>query len=412
MTLSKFKLTKLEKSWVMYDVGNSAFTLLITTILPIYFNSLATAGGLSETQYLAYWSYSASVTTLIVAFSAPILGAISDKNGRRKPIFIASLVAGITLCAIMGFIPHWLGFLAVLTLAKAGYSASIVFSDSMLPDVTSKDRMDVVSSYGYAFGYIGSCIPFAISIAIVLFAEQIGISSTLSIQIAIFITIVWWLLCSFPIIKNYKQTSYTDVDKGVIRDSFKDLLKTTKEIIRNKKVLLFLIAFLFYIDGVYTIISISTAYGEAIGLDSTALLLALLVTQIIAFPSAIYLGRLSRKFKSELIITLCIMAYLGIAVFAIFLDTEMEFWILAVMVGLFQGTIQALSRSYFAKIIPAEKSGKYFSFLDIFGKGASFMGTFLFGLVADVTGQINMGVLVLVGMFILGLFFFRVAIRE
>ena len=229
-------------------------------------------------------------------------------------------------------------------------------------------------------------------------------------MIAFIITAAWWLLSSLPMLKNYKQKYYAESAGGhVVSDSFRRLGHTFREIGQEKQVLFFLIAFFFYIDGVYTIIDMATAYGQALGLDSTGLLLALLLTQIVAFPCALLFGRISAKYNPATLISICIGAYFCIALYAIGLDSQAKFWILAVLVGMFQGTIQALSRSYFAKIIPAEKSGEYFGILDICGKGAAFFGTFLVSIVSQVTGKVNAGVGSLSIMFLLGLFFFRKA---
>ena len=179
---------------------------------------------------------------------------------------------------------------------------------------------------------------------------------------------------------------------------------------KEKKIFLFLLAFFFYIDGVYTIIDMATAYGSALGLDSTGLLLALLVTQIVAFPCAILFGRLARRFRTEHLITVCVVAYIGIALFACVLRTQTQFWILAIFVGMFQGGIQALSRSYYAKIIPAEQSGEYFGLLDICGKGASFIGTAIVSVVSQLTGDINKGVAMIVVLFVVGVVLFRIAV--
>lgn len=192
-----------------------------------------------------------------------------------------------------------------------------------------------------------------------------------------------------------------------IKESFGRLAHALTELKEDKKVLLFLVAFFFYIDGVYTIIDMATAYGSALGLDTTGLLLALLTTQIVAFPFALLFGYLSKKYKTDLLIQICIIAYTGIALFAIQLDKQWEFWLLAVCVGMFQGGVQALSRSYFAKIIPPEKSGEYFGLFDICGKGASFLGTSLVSIVTQLTGHMNLGVGVISVMFIIGIFFFR-----
>ena len=198
--------------------------------------------------------------------------------------------------------------------------------------------------------------------------------------------------------------------KGITFEQTKEWKKVLKKAKKEKKILLFLLAFFFYIDGVYTIIEMATTYGAALGLDSTGLLLALLVTQIVAFPFAILFGRLAQKYNTETLITVCIAAYFGIAVFAMFLHTQTQFWILAVLVGMFQGGVQALSRSYYTRIIPAEQSGEYFGLMDICGKGASFVGTTLVSVVSQLTGDINKGVGMIAVLFVIGMILFRKAV--
>ncbi|HJC42502.1 MAG TPA: MFS transporter [Candidatus Mediterraneibacter gallistercoris] len=407
----KFKLTSLEKKWVLYDVGNSAFTLMVSTIFPIYFNYLAGNAGISDVDYLAYWGYATSVCTLLVAILGPTLGAVADTKNFKKFIFTAAMGIGVLGCVILGFLSSWLWFLVIFVIAKTGYSASLVFYDAMLTDVTEPERMDSVSSHGYAWGYIGSCIPFVISLVIVLGAGSIGVGMQTSMILAFLITALWWLCSSVPLLRSYRQKYFSEAEDHVVRNSFIRLGHTLREITEQKHIFLFLLAFFFYIDGVYTVIDMATAYGQALGLDSTGLLLALLVTQIVAFPSVLVFSRLVKNVRPERIITICIAAYFCIAVYAYWLDTQLDFWILAVAVGMFQGTIQALSRSYFAKIIPAEKSGEYFGLYDICGKGASVVGTALVSFLSQLTGQINVGVSALSVMFLIGLVLFRMAAK-
>ena len=409
--MNKLKLTKQEKNWVLYDVGNSAFTLLITTILPIYFNYLAGEAGLASELYMAYWGYAASIVTLVVALTGPVFGTIADTKGFKKPIFLGALAIGVIGCVGLGFAKDWLVFLVIFIIAKIGYSSSLIFYDSMLADVTNEERMDQVSSNGYAWGYIGSCLPFAVSLVIVLGADSFGLTMPSAMMIAFLITAVWWVAMTIPMMKEYEQKYYVEKKEHAIAESFKRLGRTFKNIKKEKKAFLFLLAFFFYIDGVYTIIDMATAYGSALGLDSTGLLLALLVTQIVAFPFAILFGRLARKFAVDKLITVCIVAYFLIAVYAMFLQTQVQFWILAVCVGMFQGGIQALSRSYFTKIIPAQQSGEFFGFMDICGKGAAFMGTTLMSTVTIITGKENLGVGAIAVLFLIGLVLFRVTVK-
>ena len=400
--MNNTKLTKLEKCWILYDVGNSAFIMLVSTIIPIYFNFLAGNAGISEVDYLAYWGYAASVATVMVAIIGPILGTLADTRNFKKPLFTISMMVGVLGCAALSFPKSWVLFLAVFVIAKVGYNASLIFYDSMLVDITTEEKMDSVSSHGYAWGYIGSCIPFVISLVFVLMYDKIGISMTTAMMLDFFLNALWWLVVTIPLLKNYHQTNYVELPDHPIKNSFKRLAVTLRDIKKHKNIFLYLLSFFFFIDGVYTIIEMATAYGSALGLDSQGLLLALLVTQLVAFPCALIFSVLSKKFDTDFLIKICIAAYTGIALFAIQLDKQWEFWLLAVLVGMFQGAIQALSRSYFAKIIPAEKSGEYFGIYDICGKGASFMGTTLVGLVAQITNVANAGVAIISVMFIIG----------
>ena len=408
----KFSPTGLERAWILYDVGNSAFVLLVATLIPIFFNALAEEGGLSSVDYLAYWGYAASAVTIITAVLSPILGTLADTRGFKKPIFILCLVVGVAGCCAMGLAKTWLPFLLIFVFAKVGFSGSLVFYDSMLGDVTTPDRMDVVSSRGYAWGYIGSCVPFVVCLALVLGSGAIGLSQMTALNIALFITAAWWLAMTLPLLKTYRQLHYVEVEKHAIRQSFARIGHTLRHLHEDKQVFWFLLAFFCYIDGVYTIIDMATAYGTALGLDTTGLLLALLVTQIVAFPSALIFGRLSAKYPSTTLIPVCIAAYAGIALFAFFLTQQWQFWVLAFVVGMFQGGVQALSRSHFAKIIPPEKSGEYFGLFDICGKGASFLGTMIVSVGSQLTGSANVGVGSLIVLFVVGFVLFRVSCKE
>lgn len=405
------KMTRLEKYWILYDVGNSAFIMLVSTIIPIYFNYLAENAGISEVDYLAYWGYAASVATVVVALIGPVMGTLADTKNFKKPLFVLSMMVGVIGCAALSFPKSWILFLAVFVIAKVGFNASLIFYDSMLVDVTTEERMDTVSSHGYAWGYIGSCVPFVASLVLVLMNESLGINMTTAMAMAFFLNAAWWLVVTIPLLRHYTQLNYAALPKRPVRDSFLRLGHTLRAIRSEKRIFLYLLAFFFFIDGVYTIIEMATAYGSALGLDSNGLLLALLVTQLVAFPCALIFSKLSKKFETQKLIRVCILAYTGIALFAIQLDKLWEFWFLAVLVGMFQGAIQALSRSYFAKIIPAEKSGEYFGIYDICGKGASFMGTTLVGVVAQLTNIANAGVAIIAVLFVIGFAIFCKSVK-
>ena len=388
----KFNLTALEKHWILYDIGNSAFTLLVSTLIPIYFNSLASSAGVDENMYLSYWGYAGSLSTVLVAIIAPICGTLSDRRF-KKPIFLLTVILGCLACACLGVTTHWLAFLGIFILAKIGFHSSIVFYDSMLPEVTTEERMDNISSLGYAFGYIGSVVPFVLCLVLVLFGGSFGLSMGNAMVIAFLITAAWWALFTAPLMKSYRQTAYMEKKGTALGDTFRQLFETFKEAKKEKHVFVYLISFFFFINGVYTIIDMATAYGSALGLDSTGLLLALLLTQIVAFPCAIIFGKLSAKYDTGMLIKICIVCYTVITLFGMFLVSLWQFWMLAVMVGMFQGGVQALSRSYLGKIIPAERSGEFYGLMDICGKGASFVGTTLVAVVSQATAGVKLNIL-------------------
>lgn len=407
-----FKDTPLERRWIAYDVGNSAFTLIASAILPIYFNSLATGAGLSDADATSTWGYAASIVTLVVAILGPVLGTFSDYRGRKRPLFFLAAVLGVLGCIALAIPMPYIIFLVVYILAKIFYSVSLIFYDSMLCDITSLEKSDDISSKGYAFGYIGSCLPFLVSVLLVVAS---GWETTVTMPIAFLINGIWWLAFTIPLFLSYRQKHFVEPKPHAVRENFRRLFGVFSKrhnMTNRKGILLFLVAFFFYIDGVYTIIDMATSFGTALGFDSTQLLLALLLTQIIAFPSALAYGKLAKRVQNDLLILVGILAYAAIAVFAVFMTQVWQFWFLACVVGLFQGGVQALSRSYYSRIIPEEESGCLFGILDIFGKGASFLGTLLTGIVVDATQDIHMGVIPIACLFFVGIGFFVLSMRE
>lgn len=403
----KNKLTKLEFKWICYDMGNSAFILLVATILPIYFNYLSSSQGVAEHNYLSYWSYAASLSTLIVALAGPILGTLADYKNHKKKIFLTTAMLGALALACFWIPSSWFAFLVLFVAAKVAYSLSLIVYDSMLTDITTEERMDAVSSKGYAWGYIGSVVPFIISLVFVLMYDKMGMTLKTAMMIAFILNAAWWIAFTLPLAKSYKQKYYIEPEAHPVIDTFSRLKDTLMKAKEQKKVFLFLLAFFFYIDGVYTIIDMATAYGTSLGLNTTGLLLALLLTQIVAFPASLTFAVLSKTKNTASLIKVAIIAYFLIALFAVQLDKQWEFWVLAVAVGCFQGGIQALSRSYFAKIIPENASGEYFGLFDICGKGASFLGTMLIGVVTQITGKQNLGVAAISIMFVVGYLIFN-----
>lgn len=403
-------MNKLEKSWILYDVGNSAFILMVSTVIPIYFKNLASAAGIGGAASTAYWGYAASLSTILIAVLGPVLGSVGDMRGCKKPLFLGFLAVGAVGCLGLALPVGWLAFLGIFVVAKAGFSGSLIFYDAMLPDITEESRADQVSSHGYAWGYIGSCIPFVACLALILTAGKTGLG-TAATTLSFFITALWWVLCTVPLLRRYRQVYAVERGARPVRDSLARLWHTLTHVRENKIIFSFLFAFFLYIDGVYTIIDMATSYGKDVGIFDSDLLLALLLTQVVAFPCAILFARLTKRRKATELISISILGYLAIALFALQLDRAWEFWLLAVCVAVFQGGIQALSRSYFSRIVPRENANEFFGILDVFGKGAAFFGTLLMGVVTQIAGHSRYGVLGIAVLFAAGFFAFRYHIR-
>ena len=300
-------------------------------------------------------------------------------------LFLLCVLIGVFGCAALGLAKSWLVFLGIFILAKVGFNGSLVFYDSMLPEITEESRIDNISTQGYAWGYIGSVIPFVLCLVLVLAGGSFGLDQTTAMIIAFLLTAIWWALFTLPLLRRYKQTAYVERGAHPMADAFRQLAQTFRKAKEQKHIFMYLIAFFFFINGVYTIIDMATAYGTALGLDTTGLLLALLLTQIVAFPCAIIFGKLAANHDSGKLIKICIVCYTCITMFAMFLVAQWQFWLLATLVGMFQGAIQALSRSYLGKIIPADQSGEYYGLMDICGKGASVLGMGLVALINQLT---------------------------
>ena len=417
----KSKLTTSEKSWILYDVGNSAFTMLACSLIPIWFKDLAIGTGpgqITGDQATAYYAIAISVVTVIVAVLGPITGVLADHKGKKKIFFTTTVALGVIGCILNGFAMSWVAFILIYAFARIFYQMSLVIYDSMLNDVTTEERMDRVSSYGYAWGYIGSCVPFIV--AMIAYILSGGLSEDLmwfSPQVGKIIgygvTGIWWFAVTVPLLKNYKQVNYTEAEHGVIAKVFSKIGATLKKIAtQDKKVLFFLIAFFLYIDGVGTIIDNCINIGTDLGLPTVGQVVFLLATQVVAFGGSLVFARLSRKLNTVTLILICIFGYFCVCLYALTLHTLIDFGILAFGVGCFQGSIQSLSRSYFSKIIPPENSGEYFGIYDIFCKGASFLGSAVIAWVKLAGGTINIAVASLAIFFALGFLFLIISSKQ
>ena len=371
--MKKKKLTKKELCWILYDVGNSAFTMVSVSLFALFFTNLTNLANISSVDSDAFWSYAASIVTLIAVLIGPLVGTLSDYKGFKKPMFLIFTLLGVFGCILLGIPMNYIGWLVLFVICKVCYNGALMIYDSMLVDTTSMERTDKISSYGYAFGYIGSLVPFLIGIAICAFGFTgyeaydangqllTGMDASLACPwgylICFIINALWWLTFTIPLFKTYKQNYFVErekIDGGKAKATFKsigDSYKRIWEIFKYAKkhagIILFLIAFFLYIDGVYSIIELAIKVAGGFGVGQVDSLIALVAVQVIACPCAIGISYLAKRFGNEKMIFVCILGYLFITIFAIFINDTWMFWVLAIAVGMFQGGIQSLSRSYF-----------------------------------------------------------------
>ena len=401
---NKFRYTKEERSWIMQDWANSAYSIMITTaVFPLFFKAVASSGGLSDATSTAYWGYANAIGTLIVSVLAPILGALADYKNQRMPMFTFFTLSGIIATLAFSFAPEgsWLYLFIFYVISAIGFSGANIFYDGSIIDVTTNDRMDRVSSAGFGWGYIGSSIPFVIFIIFQL-TGILPISQTLLVKLGFVMTAIWWFVFTIPYWRHVEQKSYIPRETQLIKNSFKRLWGTLKGIKAYKQAFLFLIAYFFYIDGVGTIFKMATAIGSDIGLSSNDLIVVMLVVQFVAFPFSILYGVLAKRFGAKNMIFVGIVTYTFICIYALQLDSLTAFIILGLLVGTAQGGVQSLSRSLFGQLIPKERANEFFGFYNIFGKFAAVVGPFLVAIISQLTGNSLDGVFALIILFIIG----------
>lgn len=407
------QFTRAERGWIMYDWANSAFSAIISAIILPNFYTTITAG-IPEAG--PRWGYATSIATLICAVCAPFFGTLGDYKGYKKKLFTIFVLLGVIATGALAFTSNWQLMLVLYILGTIGFNASCVFYDGFLPDVTTEARMDKVSTYGYGLGYIGgSTIPLLIAMALIMLGENWGIPSDVACQISFMITAVWWLVFTIPMWRHVHQVHYTEHQGNVISQSFQRISTVGKRIIKIRPLVYFLIAYFFYIDGVGTIIHMATIFGTNMGLDSNYLIVILLVVQLVAFPFAILYGKMSVKYGVRNMILFGIATYMAVCLVALGLEPLrlmgeipllVGFVVLAFLVGTAQGGIQALSRSFYGKLVPENSANEFFGFFDIFGKFSAVLGPFLFSLVWDSTQQVHLGIIPVLLMFVIGLLLF------
>ena len=403
--MSKTKLTKEVKAWISYDLGNSAFaTTVLAAFFPIFYNQYW-ARELDSASSAEYLSWTLVISNLTLLFTAPLIGAITDISKSTKLMFVSMVSISIVCVGLLFFLQvgSWMYALVFFGIANYFFSASNVLYDKILVQITSPDLFSKISGYGYAWGYFGGGLLFLINALMSLYPEMFGLESQADAIRWSFITVsVWWTIFLLPLSITYKERVVNTSEK-VIRDSFNNFIDTLKSVSKYKNAFIFLIAFFLYIDGVHTVIALASTFALNLGLDTSSIIIALILVQFVAFPSTLMWSLVAEKYGDKIVINITIIIYIILILYSLNLSNGFEFYTLAGLIGFIQGGIQGSSRSLFAKLIPSDKAGAFFGLFNTFGKAAAFIGPALIGLFLVIFKDTSLMLLPLLVLFVMGI---------
>ncbi len=403
------KLNKSVWSWALYDWANSAFaTTVMAGFFPIFFKSYW-ASDLSDAESTFAIGSVNSLVGLLIAFSAPVLGAFADAGDSKRKFLFSFAFLGIITTGYLFFIPDssWKIAIIFYGLGVIGFSGANVFYDSLLVTVSKEEERNRTSALGFSLGYLGGGILFLLNVIMFLYPNWFGLESQIEAVLWSFMSVaLWWLIFSLPIYLNVKEPTQSSSGKSVnriITEAFSSLLNTARSIKKYKSAVIFLLAYFLYMDGVDTIIRMATSYGSDIGLSATSMIQALLLTQFVGFPATLVFGYYADKFGYKYSLSFAIIVYIFVVLFSSQMDTALEFYVVACVVGLVQGGVQAISRSFFSTLIPTNKAAEFFGFYNFIGKSSVFIGPFMVSGIALVSGSPSYGILSLLILFLPGL---------
>jgi UMF1 family MFS transporter len=403
-------LNKGVMAWAFYDWANSAFACTVmVAFFPVFFKQYW-ASALAETESTFWLGVANTGASLVLAILAPLLGTIGDRGGARLKFLLAFTIIGVTSTAALGFIGQgqweWAAF--AFALGSVGFWGGIIFYDSLLIDVAPADRLDAVSGVGYSVGYLGGGLLLVVNVLMYLNPAMFGLPDAAAAVKASFVTVaIWWALFAIPIFRVVEERVPPGAVRGklsmqTVRDSFRELVNTAKEVRRYRPIVFFLLAYWMYIDGVNTIQKMAVDYGLALGLKSSSLIQAIVIVQFVGFPAALVFGWIGQRISPLVGIFICIATYATVTIYATVLSTETEFFAIAAVTGCVQGGIQSLSRSYYGRLIPRDRAGEFYGFYNMMGKFAAVLGPILMGTTALVTGNSRTAILSIVVLFIAG----------
>jgi MFS transporter, UMF1 family len=408
-------LTKQVVAWAAFDWANSAFaTTVMVVFFPVFFKQYWSAG-VPATESTFWLGMANGTASFLLAVLAPWLGTLGDRSGARLKFLLAFTALGVVATAGLYFVAQgaWIWAAVLFAIGSIGFWGGIIFYDSLLIDVAPPDRLDSVSGFGYAIGYLGGGVLLAINVWMTLDPKFFGlVDAAHAVRVSFLTVAAWWALFAIPIFLNVREQPGDVPHIGsTLRDSFVALANTFREVRRYRAVVLFLFAYWMYIDGVNTIQKMAVDYGLAIGLETSSLIQAILLVQFIGFPAALLFGWIGQRISPVVGLFICIAVYAAVTVYATFLNTATEFFVMAAATGCVQGGIQSLSRSYFGRLIPAHRAGTFFGFYNMMSKFAAVLGPFLMGITALVTGNSRTAILSIVVLFIAGAIMLAIAAR-
>jgi UMF1 family MFS transporter len=405
---SEREYQRIIHAWAMYDWANSAFAvIMLTAVFPVYYRALVTNAGYSPEDATAYWAYTTSVSLLIIAVLGPLLGAVADIVGKKR-FLAASLLLGVMGSAGLAFLGEDTFLLGsfLFAIGNFGFAAGNIFYEALLPHIARPEDLDRVSARGYALGYFGGGLLLILTSLSLFAPEWFLLSGRPSAVRASFVSVaLWWAVFSWPLFRHVPEpggSRRAQISFGAVRDGLHELLNTLRQIRRYRELALFLLAFWIYNDGISTIIKIATAYGDEIGINHNDMLIALIVTQFVGFPSTLAFGALAQWSGAKRATFVGIAVYMLISTAGFFMRNAAHFYILALAVGLVQGGTQALSRSIFARLVPKARSSEFFGFFSTGEKFAGIIGPAIFGLIGQLTGSSRWGILSVIILFATG----------
>ena len=393
-------------AWALYDWANSAFaTTVIAGFFPVFFKQYWSAGADAVTS-TAQLGFANSIGSAFILVAAPILGAVADGGATRKRCLGAFTALGVATSAGLWFIGQgdWSTAAIVYVLASVGFSGTLIFYDALIVAVSPADRYDEVSAFGFSLGYIGGGLLFAVNVAMTLMPEPFGLAGPAeAVRLSFVMVAAWWLVFSIPLFRHVQEPPRVGDAASAVAAGLRSLAKTLREYRTHRMAGLFLLAYFFYIDGVHTIIRMAVDYGLSLGFPSDSLIVALLITQFVGFPAALVFGLVAGRVGPRPALYFGVTVYVAVTVWAYFMTTVTEFYVLAVVVGLVQGGVQAISRSLYARFVPAAQSGEFFGFFNMIGRFAAILGPSLVAVTGLLTGSSRLGILSVVALLVIGM---------